>query len=212
MNTTLGRVLTMSLALAACTRERKTEQPSLAGFSLGATWQTTGQSLPCHSVPTSYEERLDAGLHTHTKWCEPADSVTLLFSSDTLIAIRVRVAQGREQPEAIWRDRLDHSLAPLLGAPDSVTTNFEPQAWSDLQQVRRSAPCPTCLPVPAQRTLTAVWRCKPDRLWYADVWLSGSDSLSLPFTRVGPIGLPPSSSGSVSLTTCRVGAPSSPTR
>src|SRR5947209_4510980 len=122
-------LLTLSLVLATSScAESKSSPPSLAGFSLGAAWNKVGRSVPCHSTPRSYGETLDVRSHVNVKWCEPAESVTLLFGSDTLIGVEVTIPASRDKPESIWRDRLSQQLTSLFGVPDSVITTVEPRS------------------------------------------------------------------------------------
>lgn len=203
----------MLLLVASCAREHQATVASLAGYVLGATWQKVGQSLPCHSTPNAgydlvWSRYRYLGLTGDLKWCDPADTVTLLFSRDTLVDITVQVPKGRDSPEVIWRTRLGPTLTSSLGAPDSVTTRLEPRQWIDARApltTPKTSPCRTCIPMPLHRALTAVWRPRAGRAWTAEASLSGSDSLSLPFARPGPVGLPPSSEGIVSLSACGIG-------
>ena len=119
------RAQCMLLLVAACAAPRASSPPRLAGYLLGSTWESDATSLACSLQPASVDDSLYAAyrhLVHQLRWCHPADSVTLLFSRDTLVDITVKVTDTRGATWVVWRQRLTPLLVPLWGAPDRIDT------------------------------------------------------------------------------------------
>lgn len=205
---------------ASCSRQNSAPLVALAGYRLGATWQTTGRSLPCQSQPPSGLDQLALRYRysplaraKDARWCSPSDSVILLFAADTLVDITVRIRKSSDAPELTWRASLSPMLLAVLGAPDSVTTRVDPLGWRDLVSGEaRTGSCRTCVPEAPWRTLEAYWNPRHDRHWEAEVTVSGTDSLPSAFGLLSssPLirsyaGRPAQYDGFISLTACGVG-------
>lgn len=188
---------------------------TLAGHGLGETWSDIGRALPCQTTPpegigpVASKYRYEHTFTEPLRWCAASDTVTLLFSADTLVEITVHLTKSRESPESRWRGTVSAILAPELGTPDSVDTEHNPRSWIDVggsKFAESATPCKTCVPVAPITTLRASWSSSSTRPWNAEVYLSGSDSLLMPLRP--ELALAPSYEGLITLTACgRRGAP-----
>ena len=134
MKTALSLLLIVVTSLQIVAQvERSGSPPEVAGYRLGADWQTIGRLMPCRSGPDgllpgeeNFANQRYPQLLAELRMCEPSDSVTLHFFRDTLLRISVRFSNSlpRVSPNATWTQHRDWAVE-TLGMPDSVVARYD---------------------------------------------------------------------------------------